>query len=64
MTQGLATLGPPPAEIQALYAALIHNQPQTDRLLGTFAGSVPIPEFYSPENMARIMGHSAAAGAS
>jgi 2-polyprenyl-6-methoxyphenol hydroxylase-like FAD-dependent oxidoreductase len=64
LTCGLATLGPPPPEIQALYAALIHNQPETDRLLGTFAGSVPIPEFYSPENVERIMSRAAAAGSS
>jgi 2-polyprenyl-6-methoxyphenol hydroxylase-like FAD-dependent oxidoreductase len=56
LTCGLATLGPPPPPIQSLYAALTQNQPETDRLIGTFAGSVPIPEFYSPENIARIVG--------
>jgi len=50
--------------MQALYAALIHNRPETDRLIGTFAGTVPIPEFYSQENIARIMNHKAAAGGS
>jgi flavin-dependent dehydrogenase len=61
LTCGLATLGPPPPEIQALYAALIHNQAETNRLIGTFAGTVPIPEFYSPENVGRIMRAAAAA---
>jgi len=60
LTCGLATLAPPPPEIQALYAALIHNQEETNRLIGTFAGSVPIRQFYSPENVARIMSHAAA----
>jgi flavin-dependent dehydrogenase len=61
MTCGLATLAPPPPPVQALYAALVHNRPQSDRLMGTFAGSVPIPEFYSPENMGRIMSQAASA---
>jgi hypothetical protein len=43
---------------------LRHNQTETDRLVGTFAGSVPIPEFYTPENVARIMSHAAASGTS
>jgi len=60
LTCGLATLAPPPPEIQALYAALTNNQAETDRLIGTFAGTVPIPEFYSPENVGRIMSHAAA----
>ena len=64
LTCGLATLAPPPPEIQALYAALIHNQTETNRLIGTFAGTVPIPEFYSPENVARIMSHAGAGGSS
>ena len=64
LTCGLATLAPPPPVIQALYAALVHNPAETDRLIGTFAGSVPIPEFYSAENVARIMSHAAAAGGS
>ena len=61
MTMGLATLDPPPPEMQALYAALIHNPAETDRLVGTFAGTVPIPEFFSPENVGRIMSKGAAA---
>jgi 2-polyprenyl-6-methoxyphenol hydroxylase-like FAD-dependent oxidoreductase len=64
LTCGLAMLAPPPPEIQALYAALINNQAETDRLIGTFAGTVAIPEFYSPENVGRIMSHAASAGAS
>ncbi len=62
LTCGLAKLAPPPPEILALYMALIGNQAETNRLLGTFAGTVPIPEFYSPENMGRIMSQAAAAG--
>jgi flavin-dependent dehydrogenase len=51
-----AGLEPPPPEMQRMFAALRGNQPQTDRFLGTIAGTVSIPEFYSQENMQRIIG--------
>jgi hypothetical protein len=35
------------------------NQEQTNRYFGTLAGTVSIPEFFSPQNVGRIM---AAAG--
>ena len=52
----LSTLEQPPAEIQALFGALSENQEDTNRFFGTLAGTVPIPEFFSPENMQRIIG--------
>jgi hypothetical protein len=58
---GLATLGPPPPETQALYTALIRKKEQTNRLIGTSASSVPMTEFYSPENVAQIRSQAAAA---
>jgi flavin-dependent dehydrogenase len=60
-TCGLAQLEPPPPPIQALHMALRGNQAETDRFFGTLAGTVSIPEFYSPENISRIVGASAAA---
>jgi flavin-dependent dehydrogenase len=54
--QFLSTLEQPPAEIQQLFGALSGNQNETDRFFGTLAGTVPIPEFFSPENMQRIIG--------
>ena len=42
---------PPPLETQELFAALQYNQEQTNRFFGTFAGTVPMHEFYSPENI-------------
>jgi 2-polyprenyl-6-methoxyphenol hydroxylase-like FAD-dependent oxidoreductase len=56
MTCQFATLAPPSDEQQQLFAALRHNQEQTDRFFGVFAGSVPIPEFFAPENLGRIFG--------
>ena len=55
----LASLEPLSPQMQQLLAALRENQEQTNRYLGTIAGTVSIPEFFSPENIQQIM---AAAG--
>ena len=55
MTCDLARLEPPSAEMQHVFGALRHDQAQTDRSFGTFAGTVPIPEFFAPENMGRLL---------
>lgn len=59
MTCDLARLEPPPPEMLSLFAALRDNEEESGRFMGTIAGTVPIPEFFSPENMQRItgMGH-------
>jgi flavin-dependent dehydrogenase len=59
LTQQFASLEPPPPEMQQLFAALRHDQEQTNRFFGTLAGTVPIPEFFAPENLGRIMGAGA-----
>ena len=51
-----ATLQPPPPELQYLLAALRENKTETDNFFGALAGTVSIPEFYSPENIQRIIG--------
>lgn len=55
----LAQLAPPPPEMQQLFAALHDNQEQTNRFLGTLAGTVSISEFFAPENIGRILGAAA-----
>ena len=45
-----------PTEMQQLFAALRGNQDETDRFIGIIAGTVSIPEFFSPESMGRIIG--------
>jgi hypothetical protein len=55
----LATLEPPPPEMQQLFAALRHHQEQTNRFFGVMAGTVPVAEFFAPENVGRIMGAAA-----
>lgn len=62
-TLNFARLEPPPAELQALMGALQGNQPQTDRFFGTIAGSVSSREFFTPENIGRIMAGAAGANA-
>jgi 2-polyprenyl-6-methoxyphenol hydroxylase-like FAD-dependent oxidoreductase len=51
----LASFEPPSPEMQHLFGAVYGNQAETNRLLGTIAGTVPIPEFFSPENIGRIL---------
>lgn len=54
LTCDFAALQPPSPEQQQLFAALRHDQEQTNRFFGTFAGTVPIADFFTPENMERI----------
>ena len=42
--------------MQELFGALRHDEEATSRFFGTIAGTVPIPEFFAPDNMARILG--------
>ena len=59
-TAGVADVEvPPPAEVQALLGMLEGNAHQTSRFLGLIAGSVPIPEFFSPESLAAIAAEAA-----
>jgi flavin-dependent dehydrogenase len=51
----LASFEPPPAEMQQLLAALRGNQADTDIYMGVIAGTTPIPEFFAPDNVGRIM---------
>jgi flavin-dependent dehydrogenase len=55
----LAMLEPPSPEMQQLFAALRHDQEQANRFFGVMAGTVPVAEFFAPENIGRIMGVAA-----
>jgi 2-polyprenyl-6-methoxyphenol hydroxylase-like FAD-dependent oxidoreductase len=63
LTYQLASLAPPPPEMQQLFAALRYDQEQTNHFFGTIAGTVAIQEFYAPENIERIMGAEASVAA-
>jgi flavin-dependent dehydrogenase len=54
-TSHLATLAPPPPEMQALFGALRHNQDATNAFLSALTGAIPLPDFMSTENIGRIM---------
>ena len=58
-TTQLARLAPPPPEMISLLEALRGNPTEVGRFLGTVTGTVSIPEFFSPENVARIIEASA-----
>lgn len=57
-----ASLEPPPPEMVQLFAALRGNHTETNRFLGVIAGTTPIPSFFSPENIQRIIATASAAG--
>ena len=61
LTCQFATLQPPPPEMQQLFGALRGNPEHTSQFMGTIAGTVPIPEFFAPANLGRIMSGSSAA---
>jgi flavin-dependent dehydrogenase len=60
LTTQLAALEPPPPEIQRLLQALCDNPGQRSRFFGVLAHTVPVPEFFSPENMQAIFNREAA----
>lgn len=56
LTLQLASLEPPPPSMQQLFAALRENKTEADRFIGALSGTLPIPEFFAPENIRRIVG--------
>ena len=54
-TSHLATLEPPPPEMQALFGALRGNQEATNAFLSAITGAIPLADFMSPDNIGRIM---------
>ncbi|HKQ52493.1 MAG TPA: NAD(P)/FAD-dependent oxidoreductase [Pyrinomonadaceae bacterium] len=58
-TTQLASLAAPPPEMGQLFEALRGNPRETGRFLGTVTGTVPVPEFFSPENVGRIVSAAA-----
>jgi len=59
-TAGLATLEPPPPEQAQLFGAAAGNREAMDAFAKMFAGVLPVPEFFAPENVERILGAAAA----
>jgi flavin-dependent dehydrogenase len=63
LTTQLAALEPPPPEVQQLLEALRENPEQRSRFFGMLAHTVPVPEFFSPENMQAIFSRQKAMAA-
>jgi 2-polyprenyl-6-methoxyphenol hydroxylase-like FAD-dependent oxidoreductase len=55
-TTELASFGPPRPEQQILLTALAGRQAQIDRFLGVLTGVEPLPAYFSPRNLLRIVG--------
>ncbi|HEU4620250.1 MAG TPA: NAD(P)/FAD-dependent oxidoreductase [Gammaproteobacteria bacterium] len=60
-TCGLATLEPPPPEMQQLFAAMSGRRDAMDDFARVNAGTISPAEFFAPENVAAIMGRAATA---
>ncbi len=55
LNRQMATLKPPPPEMQRLFGALRSNPVEASRYMATLAGTISPAEFFAPENMARIL---------
>jgi 2-polyprenyl-6-methoxyphenol hydroxylase-like FAD-dependent oxidoreductase len=55
-TCDMARLGPPTQEAIDLFVGLHRSQDDTDSYFGVFAQTVPVAEFFAPDNIRRISG--------
>jgi 2-polyprenyl-6-methoxyphenol hydroxylase-like FAD-dependent oxidoreductase len=58
-TTQLATLAPPPPELQQLFAAMAGNQHAQDAFVSVVAGTVSPAEFFDPTNLERLLAAAA-----
>jgi hypothetical protein len=54
-TTQLATLDPPTPEVAQLLAAVARDRDAMDMFAGVVAGTVSPAEFFSPQNIGRVM---------
>lgn len=59
-TTQLATLEPPPPEMQQLFGAMAGNQPAMNGFVSVVAGTVSPVEFFDPANLERVLRSAAA----
>jgi flavin-dependent dehydrogenase len=55
LTCGFATMEPPPPEMQQLLGKTSASQDAQDQFVSMMAGTLPVPAFFAPENVGRIM---------
>jgi 2-polyprenyl-6-methoxyphenol hydroxylase-like FAD-dependent oxidoreductase len=58
-TKQLATLAPPPPEMQQLFGAMAGNQTAMDQFVSVTAGSLSPEVFFEPGNLQRLLGSPA-----
>jgi hypothetical protein len=61
-TAQIATLEPPPPELQRLLGAVHGNQPAMDQFVRVNAGVTSPAEFFAPDNVERIFASVSTAG--
>ena len=54
-TTQMATLEPPPLELQELLGAIAGNEPAMDAFVSVFTGVTPANEFFDPANIGRLL---------
>ncbi|HVL99477.1 MAG TPA: NAD(P)/FAD-dependent oxidoreductase [Egibacteraceae bacterium] len=59
LTTQLATLEPPPPELQQLLGAIQGKQDAMDAFLSVIAGTLSPPAFFDPNNVAKLLGAAA-----
>jgi flavin-dependent dehydrogenase len=59
LTSELATLEPPPPALQEILAASAGNPAAMDAFARMFAGVLPVPDFFAPEHVERILAAAA-----
>jgi len=55
-TTQVASFAPPKIEERLLFESLVGKQEMIDRFFGMITGAVPMPEFFSPKNLFKIIG--------
>ena len=55
LTCDFAKIEPPPPEMLQLFGAIYGNSEAQDDFVSVMAGTLPVPEFFAPENVGRIM---------
>lgn len=62
LTCGFATLEPPPPDMQQLLGAVHGSQQDMDAFVSMMAGTLPVPQFFAPGNVGRILAAAAERG--
>jgi hypothetical protein len=63
LTCEFAKIEPPPPELQQLLGAVATSQESMDDFVSVMAGTLPVPEFFAPENAERIIATAGAVAA-